>query len=76
MERRSRGETINVLMTDFQTPDTEFERQLITGNSHGFSVAQCTCADDVIEAATNTNADAIIASYAPIDRTVIETCQG
>jgi len=59
------------LITDFQTPDTRLERRMIEDAGHQLCVAQCKTPEDVIHAGRE--ADAMIASYAPITSEVIES---
>ncbi len=62
---------MQILMTDYQSPDTDLERGLIEGAGHEFVTAQCTTEEEVIAVAAY--ADAMIASYAPVTRAVFES---
>ncbi|NKE36406.1 C-terminal binding protein [Natronococcus sp. JC468] len=65
--------TDTILVTDFDFPDLEIERGVTEDANVELASADAETADEVIEAAREVDADALLVQYAPIDRTVLET---
>jgi D-3-phosphoglycerate dehydrogenase len=65
---------MKLLITDFQTPDTDLEVGMIEDAGHQVVVAQCSTPEDVIRAGRE--ADAMITSYAPITSEVFKNLPG
>jgi phosphoglycerate dehydrogenase-like enzyme len=61
---------LKVLITDFDFPDVELERQLFGGAGVELATAQCRTAEDVIAAAAG--CQGLLTQYAPIDARVFE----
>jgi D-3-phosphoglycerate dehydrogenase / 2-oxoglutarate reductase len=65
--------TDTILVTDFDFPELDVEHRVTDKRGAELVEAQAKTADEVIEAARTADADALLAQYAPIDRTVLET---
>ncbi|WP_122090539.1 C-terminal binding protein [Halalkalicoccus subterraneus] len=61
-----------VLVTDFDFPDLDIERELAGEAGIDLETAAADGPEDVIEAARGVDADALLAQYAPITRAVFE----
>lgn len=64
--------TDTVLVTDFDFPDLEIERELAGEAGVGLESADADGPEDVIGAAREVGADALLVQYAPITRAVFE----
>ncbi|AGB38548.1 C-terminal binding protein [Natronococcus occultus] len=64
--------TDTILVTDFDFPDLEIERDVLEGRDIDLVATDAETADEVIEAAREVEADALLVQYAPIDRAVLE----
>ncbi|WP_293031624.1 C-terminal binding protein [Natronococcus sp.] len=65
--------THTILVTDFDFPNLEIERDVLDGRDVDLVAADAETADEVIEAAREVEADALLVQYAPIDRSVLES---
>ncbi|TYL39186.1 C-terminal binding protein [Natronococcus pandeyae] len=64
--------TDTILVTDFDFPDLDIERRVVDERDAELVSAQAETADEVIEAAREADADALLAQYAPIDEHVLD----
>ncbi len=65
--------THTILVTDFDFPNLEIERDVLDGRDVDLVAADAETADEVIEATREVEADALLVQYAPIDRSVLES---
>jgi D-3-phosphoglycerate dehydrogenase len=63
--------TATFLLTDFDAPDFDLERDLFAQANARFVVAQCKTEDDVVREALHCNADGLLIQYAPITQRVL-----
>ncbi|MCH7659967.1 MAG: C-terminal binding protein [Euryarchaeota archaeon] len=65
--------THTILVTDFDFPDLGIERRLVEEAGAELESARTETPEEVIDAARETSADALLVQYAPITRQVFET---
>lgn len=61
-----------VLVTDTDFPDVETEREVLAEADADVAVAQATTAEEVVDAAVDVGADALLVQYAPVTRDAFE----
>lgn len=64
--------TDTILVTDYDFPNLDIERRVVDGRDAEIVDAQAETADEVIQAAREADADALLAQYAPIDERVLD----